>query len=98
MLYSFYQSYISLFENARGLGFLGISSSSALADLAQSQSLAQLFIFSDMLAYVGIVVMVLVIGTNYSAEHRVLTILLVKISGFFCYISLLVNIFGIFSG
>ena len=98
MLRSFYQNYATLFENIRGTGFLDLSITGAELDLNKAHSLAQLFILSDLLTYVGIVVIVFVIGARYSTSHSAVTELLVKISGFFCYISLFANIFGIFSG
>ena len=98
MLYNFYENYANLFENTRTGGFLGVAAADCAVDLAQCQNLAQLFISADMLAYVGIVAMVFMIGARYSSEHHTLTAFLVKISGFFCYLSLFINILGIFSG
>jgi NADH:ubiquinone oxidoreductase subunit 2 (subunit N) len=61
--------------------------------------LTQIFLLSDFILYVGIVVTVLILGSQLRLlNNSLLTKLLINTSGFFIYIGLLLNICGLLLG
>jgi NADH-quinone oxidoreductase subunit N len=98
---------LSILNRQSSEGFLGlrvlsnfnetISENNNVLELATR--LAKLFLLSDLTLYAGVVFVIVVLGYRYgSITKPFLTKRLVKTSAVFLYISLLLNIFGIFLG
>lgn len=96
---SLHQTYISLFEQLPGYGFLNVQvflSDGTEISAAPFLGVLYSFLFIDMLSYVAVFALVFTIGARYNTEHSRLTALIISIAGFFCYFSLIASIFTLF--
>jgi len=100
------QHYVyTLVSQSSGLGFLNIkvkSNFDAATEAAFSDygiSLSHLFFASDLVLYFGILAVIVVLGAFYkSIETIKLATYLLKVSAFFLYISLALNLAGLYAG
>ena len=101
------QHIFTLISQYPGSNFLGMrvrsnftdSVSAQFCDMALAQSITYLNFLSDMILYIGIIVVVLTLGWSYNKISAVdLTGRMLKVSTIFIYFSLLTNLLGIYLG
>ena len=98
------QQYLfALLSNTSSMpGLLNLRTVPAVADAAFTDALvytvAQVFIVSDMLLYLGCVFVILVLGSGYRRNTGQLVVSLVRTSNVFIYLALIINLLGLFFG
>ena len=97
------QHYIyTLLSQSSGFGFLGIRFKSNFDSTGIASSnfdLAYLFFASDLVLYFGIIAIIVVLGNLYKTTETIkLATYLLKVSAFSLYISLGLNLIGLYNG
>ncbi len=97
----------SVINQPLGLGFLNIACKPnfdggvalSLVDLQAAYSSASMFFLSDFVLYMGVIVVIIVLGLFYQkTAAALLATRLARVSAAFIYLSLFLNLAGIYSG
>lgn len=101
------QHIYTIISQSGGLGFLAVSVKStasnsvelSFSSLQTAVNLSHIFFASDISLYLGIIAVILTLGVFYkTTQTAVLAMYLLKVSAVFVYLSVILNLIGLYSG